>query len=137
MSRSRKRTAADRGKAPARNQNDAPDIPTFQDAKAAKNYMKSLPRNVSSTKFMCKPTLISLGVLEGFTQLFRNIGRETLLNLMAHTHELPTREFLADCGLDKEKKKSRIPTSGGPKVYWFCNNKRHIGLAFVEHIHGF
>ncbi|CAI9300018.1 unnamed protein product [Lactuca saligna] len=106
MSTSRKHPAAARGKAPARAQNDAPGIPRFRDAKTAEKYTKSLPRKVASTKFVCKPTLISLGVLKGVTQLFRNIGWENLLNLMAHTYDLPTTEFLVDCGLDGEKKKA-------------------------------
>ncbi|CAI9294645.1 unnamed protein product [Lactuca saligna] len=96
MSTSRKRSAASRGKAPTRDQSDAPDVPRFREAKTAKNYTKSLPRKVASTKFVCKPALISLGVLEGVTQLFRNIGWENLLNLLAYTYGLPTREFLAD-----------------------------------------
>ncbi|CAI9290527.1 unnamed protein product [Lactuca saligna] len=98
MSTSRKHPTTARGKAPARNQNDAPDIPRYRDAKAAENYTKILPRKVASTKFVCRSTLTSLEVLEGVTQLFRKFGWENLLNLMAHTNELATREFLADCG---------------------------------------
>ncbi|CAI9270640.1 unnamed protein product [Lactuca saligna] len=113
------------GKAPTRNQSDAPDIPRFRDAKAVENYTKSFPRKVASTKFLCKPTLISLGVLEGVTQLFRNIGWENLLNLMAHTYELPTREFLADSGYDSEKKKATFQLLG---------DQRYIDFATINDI---
>ncbi|CAI9299524.1 unnamed protein product [Lactuca saligna] len=105
MSTSRKRPAAARAKAPSRNQNDAPDIPRFRDSKAAENYTKILPRKVASTKFVCRPTLISLGFLEGVTQLFCNIGWENLLNLMAHTYELPIESFLPIEGMIVKKEK--------------------------------
>ncbi|CAI9275685.1 unnamed protein product [Lactuca saligna] len=126
----RKRPAAARGKAPTRNQNDAPDIPRFRDAKAAENYMKSLPRKVASTKFMCKSTLISLGVLEGVHQFFRNIGWENLLNLMAHTYKLPTREFLVDCGLDNEKKKFAFQLLGDRRYIDFAAINDILGLPY-------
>ncbi|CAI9279123.1 unnamed protein product [Lactuca saligna] len=127
MSTSMKRSAATRGKALTRNQNDAPDIPRFRDANAVENYTKSLPRKVASTKFVCKPTLISLGVLEGVTQLFCNIWWENLLNLMAHTYELPTREFLADCGYDSEKRKVAFQLLG---------HRRYIDFATINDILG-
>ncbi|CAI9284521.1 unnamed protein product [Lactuca saligna] len=127
MSTSRKRPDASRGKAPARDQSDAPDVPRFRDAKAAENYTKSLPRKFASTKFMCKPTLISLGVLEGFTKLFRNIGWENLLNLLTHIYELPTREFLADSGYDSEKKKTAFQLLG---------DRRYIDFAVINDILG-
>ncbi|CAI9261883.1 unnamed protein product [Lactuca saligna] len=127
MSTSRKRPTAGRGKAPTRNQSDAPDVPRYLDAKAAENYTKSLPRKVASTKFMCKPTLISLRVVEGVTQLFRNIGWENLVNLMVHTYELPTREFLADSGYDNKKRKAAFQLLG---------DRRYIDFATINDILG-
>ncbi|CAI9261337.1 unnamed protein product [Lactuca saligna] len=127
MSKSRKRPTAARHKAPARNQNDAPDIPRFRDANAAENYTKSLPRKFASTKFVCKPMLISLGVLEGVTQLFCNIGCENLLNLIAYTYELPTREFLVDSGYDNEKRKATFQLLG---------DRRYIDFAMINEILG-
>ncbi|CAI9259418.1 unnamed protein product [Lactuca saligna] len=127
MFMSRKRLATARGKAPARNQNDAPDIPRFRDATAAENYMKSLPRKVASTKFVCKSTLISFGVLEGVTQLFPNIGWENLLNLMVHTYELPVIEFLSDCRLDNKNKKA---------AFQLLEDRRYIDFAVINDILG-
>ncbi|CAI9287311.1 unnamed protein product [Lactuca saligna] len=128
MSTSIKCSVATRGKAPARNQNDAPDIPRFRDAKAAENYMKSLPRKVASTKFVCKSTHISLGVLEGVTKLFCNIMWENLLNLMAHTYELHTRDFIADCGLDNEKKIVAFQLLGDQRYIDFTTINDILGL---------
>ncbi|CAI9288876.1 unnamed protein product [Lactuca saligna] len=128
MSTSRKHPAAARGKASAKTQNDAPDIPRFRDDRASKNYIKSLPRKVASTKFVCKPTLISLGVLEGVTQMFRNIGWENLLNLMAHTYELPTREFLVDCVYDSEKTKEAFQLLGDQRYIDFATINDILGL---------
>ncbi|CAI9300214.1 unnamed protein product [Lactuca saligna] len=128
MSTSRKRSAAARGKALTRNKNDAPDIPRFRDANAIENYTKSFPRKVASTKFVCKPMLISPGVLKGVTQLFCNIGWENLLNLMAHTYELPRREFLADCGYDSEKRKSTFQLLGYRRYIDFVTINDILGL---------
>ncbi|CAI9262718.1 unnamed protein product [Lactuca saligna] len=125
MSTSRKRSATARGKAPVRAQNAEPNISRFRDAKATENYNRSLPTKVASTKFVCKPTLISLGVLEGVTQLFRNIGWENLQNLMAHTYKLPTRDFLADCGLDSERKRAAFQLLG---------DRAHIDFARINEI---
>ncbi|CAI9285972.1 unnamed protein product [Lactuca saligna] len=128
MSTSRKRSAASRGKAAKRDQSYAPDFLRFRDAKVTENYTKSLSRKVASTKFVCKPTLISLMVLEGVTQLFRNIWWENLLNLMAHTYELPTREFLADSGYDNKKKKAAFQLLGDRRYIDFTTINDILGL---------
>ncbi|CAI9265608.1 unnamed protein product [Lactuca saligna] len=125
MSTSRKCPAAARDKAPAATRSADPTIPRFRDAKAIENYDQSLSQKVASTKFVCKSTLISLGVLEGVTQLFRNIVCEKLLNLMAHTYELPTREFIVDCGLDNEKKNS---------IFQLLGDRRYIDFAAINDI---
>ncbi|CAI9298917.1 unnamed protein product [Lactuca saligna] len=89
--------------------------------------MKSLPRKVASTKFVCKPTIISLKVLDEVTQSFRNIGWENLLNLMAHTYEHHTREFLANCGYDGKKRKA---------AFQFLGDLRYIDFATINDILG-
>ncbi|CAI9277324.1 unnamed protein product [Lactuca saligna] len=99
MSTSRKRSATARGKSPAIAQNKEPNIP--------------------------RPTLIPLGVLDGVTKLFHNIEWENLLNLLAHTYHLLTSEFLADCGLDNERKKVAFQHMGEPM---------HINFARVNDI---
>lgn len=60
--------------------------------------------------------------------MFRNIGWENFLNLMAHTYRLHTREFFADCGLDNERIKVAFQLMGEPILLDFARVNDIMGL---------
>lgn len=81
--------------------------------KFSKSYFNDMKeRPVKPTKFLCRPSMATLGVLEGVIALFQNIGWGDFLNLCAPTYRLPTLEFLATLTRDTSTQTLRFCVQG-------------------------
>ncbi|KAL4570160.1 hypothetical protein LXL04_025811 [Taraxacum kok-saghyz] len=69
-------------------------------------------RKIKPTKFLHRPSMTDLGLLDGLEALFSNIGWSGFLHLNTRTYEVPTKEFLATFSRDDNKRLVKFRLQG-------------------------
>ncbi|KAL4581118.1 hypothetical protein LXL04_017327 [Taraxacum kok-saghyz] len=94
--------------------------PTFRNAASSDTFHKfeENGREIKPTKFLHRPSMTDLGLLDGLEALFSSIGWSGFLHLNARTYEVPTKEFLATFPRDDISRVLGFRLQGRP----FCLN---------------
>ncbi|KAL4574266.1 hypothetical protein LXL04_021094 [Taraxacum kok-saghyz] len=105
--------------------------PTFPHARHSEAFHKfeENGRKIKPTKFLHRPSMTDLGLLDGLEALFSNIGWSGFLNLNARTYEVPTKEFLATFSRDDNARLVKFRLQGRLRCFSYEELNEFMGCA--------